>query len=72
MESELATPLTRTSIASLYNLCVRDFIRLSDALESSEDNFSDELSSDSVQDEPGRFKIWAALTRPGAFHSTTG
>lgn len=53
-----ATGTTR-SIASLYSTCIRSFNLLCDFLEDSDNEFSGQISILGIQDELGRFRVWA-------------
>lgn len=47
------------SIASLYNVCVRSFRQLCDSLDDSDGEFGDQITTAGLQDELGRFRVWA-------------
>lgn len=51
--------MTSPSIASLYNLSIRSFDRLCGLLVQSPTEFSSQLTQLTVQDEIGRFRVWA-------------
>lgn len=47
------------SIASWYGVCIRSFDRLCNLLRVSESEFSGQISLLALQDEIGRFRVWA-------------
>lgn len=59
MASATDAPSGVPSITSLYNVCIRSFYQLCDCLEDSDGEFCDQISIPALQEELGRFRVWA-------------
>lgn len=59
MASATDAPSGVPSITSLYNVCVRSFYQLCDFLEDSDGEFCDQIPIPALQEELGRFRVWA-------------
>ena len=57
--SDLIGLPSASTIASRYNTCATSFSRLSQLCSKSDYSFSDQVAPSAVQDEFGRFRVWA-------------